>query len=191
MNEEEELLPPSADDAIDPDPFAIGFTILGILFAGGSYLETRRQHAFIETQAQNEFRRAWFECRRTLIHARRVVEEFATYVAEDNFGTREFIFGKVRLTVDTGRAQQLKRLHGNAHTTAEHMADDLDRLANFLSAAYQPQIEAINKHLMEMTQLPDRYREVITVARNALVLYEDLVNAVEDAEKFEESTTSN
>src|SRR3954467_15557270 len=115
----------SGPQEIDPDPFSVGITILSLMFAGGSYLEARKQNNQAGAQARVDFRKAWFDARPTLIHARRIVEEFNTYVAGANFGRVQFGFGNIRLMIDRGRAQQLRRLHGNAHTTAEHMADDL------------------------------------------------------------------
>jgi hypothetical protein len=173
---------PPEDEDIDPDPFSVGITILSLIFAGGSYLEARRANALAGSQARQDFKAAWYDSRRTLIHARRIVEEFNTYVSEDNFGRIEFGFGKVRLQIDRGRAQQLRRLHGNAHTTAEHMADDLDRLAEHLDASYQERIEAIMGLLREITGFPANYREVVTKARGALDLYEDLINDVGEKE---------
>ena len=70
-------------ELVDPDPFAIGFCLLGLLVSGGAYLELRRKRILTENQRTGEFRQTWFQARRTLINARRVVEEFATYVAED------------------------------------------------------------------------------------------------------------
>ena len=177
------------DPDIDPDPFSVGITILSLIFAGGSYLEARRAREAAGAQARNDFRSAWFDARRTLIHARRIIEEFNTYVSEDNFGRVEFGFGKIRLQIDRGRALQLRRLHGNAHTTAEHMADDLDRLADHLDASYQERIDAILALLRQISQFPQNYREVVTTARGALDLYEALINDIGDRENsFEQST---
>jgi hypothetical protein len=145
-------------------------------------LEARRTRELAGNQARQEFRGAWFDAQRTLIHARRIVEEFNTYVAEDNFGRIEFGFGKVRLQIDRGRAQQLRRLHGNAHTTAEHMADDLDRLADHLSGDYQARIDEILTLLREISQFPGNYRDVVSTARRALDLYEALINEIGDRE---------
>ena len=75
------------DELVDPGPFAIGF---GLLFSGGAYLESRRRRMLTAQQRDGEFRKAWFHAQRTLIHARRIVEEFATYFAEDGFGDQEF-----------------------------------------------------------------------------------------------------
>jgi hypothetical protein len=174
-----------AGEDIDPDPFAIAFGILSVVFAGGAYLEQRRQREVQEEQGRAEFRRAWYESRRTLIHARRVVEEFATYVSEDRLGTTEFLFGKVRLTVDRGRANQLRRLHGNAHTTAQNLADNLDAISDFLGQEYDPQVEAIHSLLVSVTGFPENYRATVRLARSALDVYEDLIEAIGERENFE------
>lgn len=122
--------------SVDPDPFGIGFAILSVIFGGAAYLEARRQRQFLERQAKEDFRRVWYDAKRTLIHARRIIEEFATYVSEDTFGGSEFLFGKVRLKVDPERAGQLRRLHANAHVTASHLSDSLDELLAFLDSEY-------------------------------------------------------
>jgi len=174
-----------AGEDIDPDPFAIAFGILGVVFAGGAYLEQRRQREVQEEQGRGEFRQAWYESRRTLIHARRVVEEFATYVSEDRLGTTQFLFGKVRLTVDRGRAHQLRRLHANAHQTALNLADNLDAISDFLGQEYSPQVEAIHNLLGSVTGLPENYRAAVRLARSALDVYEDLIEAIGERERFE------
>jgi hypothetical protein len=182
----EEVPSAPTNPEVDPDPFSVGLTILSLIFAGGSYLETRRQNNYASAQAREDFRRAWFDARRTLIHARRIVEEFNTYVLEDNFGRVEFGFGKIRLMIDRGRAQQLRRLHGNAHTTAEHLADDLDRLADHLDSSYQGKVDEIMNLLKQVALLPENYRSVITTARQALDLYEDLLDDIGERERLEQ-----
>ena len=172
---------------VDPDPFSVGISIMALIFAGGSYLEARRTKQVAGAQARSDFRAAWFNSRRTLIHARRIVEEFNTYVSEDNFGRTEFGFGRIRLQIDRGRAQQLRRLHGNANITAEHMADDLDRLADHLDTRYQNRIDAILALLTEVKQFPENYRDVVTTGRKALDPYEGLINEVGDREDLEQA----
>ena len=140
-------------------------------------------------QRTNEFRRTWFNARRTLIHARRIVEEFGTYVLEDGYGSREFLFGRVRLTLDRGRVDRLRRLHANAQTTATYMADNLDELSEFLDAEYQPYIEGIMAKLNE-AQLPHTYDAVLLLAREGIALYEALVNRVGESEGFTDGLTT-
>ena len=156
---------------------------MAVLFSGGAYLEMRLQRMLTQTQRTNEFRTSWFNARRTLIHARRITEEFATYVAEDGYGHVDFLFGKARMTVPRARHDQLRRLHGNAQVTAMHMADDLDELSEFLDSQYQPQIEAIFAKLNEL-QLPHTYDAVVLVARDIVSLYELLVQTIGDTEGF-------
>lgn len=168
---------PVEEREIDPDPFTIGLGIFAIIISGGGYLEARRQREFIERQAQESFRRAWFEARRTLIHARRAIEEFATYVGEDGYGARAFTFGSVKLTLDRGRAEELRRLHANALTTAKYMADNVDTLADFLGSGYQGIIDQIMQKLTGQ-QLPKSYDEVVGLAREGLALFETLIQQV-------------
>ena len=174
---------------VDPDPFSIAFAILGLIFAGGSYLEVRRQRGFLERQAKEEFRGTWFHAKRTLIHARRIIDEFATYATEDDFINTEFLFGKVRLSVDVGRAQELRRLHANTLMTATHMADSLDDLSVYLTSDYSSEIESILAKLRQQG-LPHSYDAVIILAKDALALYEVLIEKVGKAEEFSFSRTT-
>jgi len=169
---------------IDPDPFGIAFAIMGVIFAGGCYLETRRNRQFLERQAKEELRKVWYNAKRTLIHAKRVIEEFATHVHEESFGEAEFLFGKIHLTIDPDKSQQLRRIHGNAQTTAAHMADDLDNISSYLNVDYQPQIDAIQNKLSEQT-LPHSYDAVLILARDAIDLYEKLIDDIGANEGFE------
>lgn len=170
-------------DGVDPDPFSIGFALMGLLFAGAAYLEARRQRMLTVQQRTNEFRSTWFQARRTLIHARRIVEEFSPYVLEDGYGGSEFLFGRVRLTLERGRVDRIRRLHANAQTTATFMADNLDSLSEFLDAEYQPYIEEIMAKLNE-AQLPHTYDAVLLLAREGVALYEALINRVGEVEGF-------
>ena len=171
------------DEEVDPDPFAIGFALLGVLFSGGTYLETRRRRMLSESQRNNEFRQKWFNCRRTLIHARRVIEEFETYVAEDGYGRESFLFGTARMNLPRERVDQLRRIHANAHTTARHMGDDLDAISEFLGVEYQDLINQIMDKLHEQ-QLPHSYDAVVILAKDSLSLYERLISRVGENEGF-------
>jgi len=171
-------------DLVDPDPFAIAFALLGLVFAGGSYLEMRRQRGFLERQAKEDYRKVWYRAKRTLIHAKRVTEEFATYVSEENFGKSNFLFGTIRLTIDQDKAQQFRRIHGNAQTTAMHMADDLDELSTFLSDDYKELVNAIHEKL-KAQQLPHSYDAVLILTRDAIELYDKLITEVGKREEFE------
>ena len=171
------------EHGVDPDPFSIAFAILALIFAGGSYLEVRRQREFLERQAKEEFRKAWFHAKRTLIHARRVIDEFGTYVREDDFGDTEFLFGKVRLTLDAERAIELRRLHGHTLITATHLAESLDDLSSYLSAQYSSIVEKLHVKLTEQ-KLPHSYDAVVILAKDALELYEELITALGKDEGF-------
>ena len=171
------------ESQIDPDPFGIAFALLGVIFAGGCYLEARRNRQYLERQAKEDFRKIWFRARRTIIHAKRVTEEFATHVQEEAFGKADFIFGTIKLTIDQDKAQQFRRIHGNAQTTAMHMADDLDELSTYLSADYKEQIDAIQNKLKEQT-MPHSYDAVLILARDAIELYDKLITEVGKKEEF-------
>jgi hypothetical protein len=122
-----------AKEQADPDPFSIALGIFGIAAAGASFLETRRARQFLERQQEETFRSAWFAANRTLIHFRRVVDEFEAFMLEDGYGAIELRIGMVRLTVDRGRHQALRRLHGQVMTTSNFIADNLDDLSDFLA----------------------------------------------------------
>lgn len=171
------------DELVDPDPFAIGFGLLGLLFSGGAYLESRRRRILTAQQREGEFRKTWFHAQRTLIHARRIVEEFATYVAEDGFGDQEFLFGRARMNLPRDRVEQLRRLHANCQTTALHMADSLDDLSEYLDSSQAPAIEKIQDRLSEI-QMPHTYDAVVVLVREVVALYEELIDTIGREEKF-------
>ena len=171
------------DELVDPDPFAIGFALLGLIFSGGAYLELRRQRMLTQQQRSGEYRQAWFKGRRTLIHARRVLEEFTTYVAEDGYGDQEFLFGRARMNMTRQRVEALRRLHGNAQTTASHIADDLDTLSEYLDATYSAEVDAITERLTNL-EMPHTYDAVLILVRDAVELYEALINKIGEQEGF-------
>lgn len=178
-------LPEQADnELIDPDPFTIGLGIFGALAGGGAFLETRRQRQIMQNQGRDAFRGAWFGARRTLIHFKGQVDEFETYMLEDGYGRSAFRIGAVRLEVDRGRHKALRRLRGQVHVTASHMGDDLDDLSEHLGNEYQREVDAILNRLQELN-LPESYRDLIRVAREAFELYNDLLDAIAEREGFE------
>ena len=162
-------------ELVDPDPFAIGFSLLGLLVSCGASLELRRNRILTGNQRAGEFRQTWFQARRTLINARRVVEEFATYVAEDGYGQQEFLFGKARLNLPRDRVGQLRRLHANSLATASYMADNLDALSEYLDSSYQPMVDEIMEKLFEL-QLPHSYDAAVLLVRDGVTLNEKLIN---------------
>jgi hypothetical protein len=171
-------------ELIDPDPFTIGLGIFSAMAGGGAFLETRRSREHVQQQSRDSFRAAWFKARRTLIHFKSQVDEFETYIYEDGYGRKAFRIGAVRLEVDRGRHKSLRRLRGQALVTASHMGDDLDDLSEFLTSDYQEQVDAILNRLGEC-ELPAQYRDLIVVARESIVLYGDLLEAIETGEGFE------
>jgi hypothetical protein len=171
-------------DAVDPDPFTIGLGIFGAIAGGGAFLEQRRQRQMLQGQQRANFRTAWFAARRTLIHFKRQVDEFETYMLEDGYGQKQFRIGAVRLLVDRGRAQAMRRLRGQTLVTASHMGDDLDDLSEFLGADYQEDIEKVLGHLGAI-HLPETYRDLIRIAREAVGVYQAFLDKIAENEGFE------
>ena len=174
---------PDTVDRSDPDPFSIGLAVFAAMAGGGAFLEARRQRQFMEERQRGDFRSAWFGSRRTLIFFKRSVDEFETYIMEDGYGSRQFRIGVVRLTVDPVRHQALRRLRGQTLRTAEFMGDHLDDLSAYLGPEYEPQIQAIHDRLNEIV-FPERYMDVIRLARDSIELYTALLDAVGEREGF-------
>jgi hypothetical protein len=171
---------------VDPDPFTIGISIFSAMAAGAGFLEARRVRQRDEQIDYRAFRSAWFNARRSLIFFKRSVDEFETYMFEDGYSRRAFRIGSVRLTIDGHRKQQMRRLKGQALTTANTLSDNLDDLSEYLSEADLPAIDAILTRLAEIGQLPERYTDLIRLGREAVDLYDDLLTGVGDREGFEE-----
>lgn len=170
----------------DPDPFTIGLGIFAALAGGGAFLETRRQRQLAERQHRDRFRSAWFNAKRALIYFGRNIDEFETYVLEDNYGGKSFRIGSVRLTVDADRHRSLRRLKGQTMTTANVMSDTIDDLCEFLGSEYQPAIQEVLEELNKIGTIPERYSELIRAARKARELYDGLLNKIGERESFEQ-----
>lgn len=179
----------SPDNGVDPDPFMIGIGIFGCIAGGGAFLEARRTRQLNESQMRGEFRKAWFTATRTVIHFKRAVDEFETYVMEDRYGTKNFRIGAVRLVVDAGRKQSMRRLKGQTFTTANRLADDLDDLSEHLGPEYAEAIQELIDKLGQVT-FPESYRELLRTARDAINLYSDLLEDIGQREQFEPSDPS-
>ncbi len=172
----------------DPDPFTIGLGIFAALAGGGAFPEARRQRQLVERQHRDRFRAAWFNARRALIYFGRNIDEFETYVFEDDYGGKSFRIGSVRLTVDPDRHRSLRRLKGQAMTTANVMSDAIDDLCEFLGPDYQSSIQKVLDQLRQIGAIPERYSELIRAAREARKLYDDLLNQIGEKEQFEQSS---
>src|SRR5437867_711228 len=172
------------DEAVDPDPFTIGLGLFTALASGGAFLEQRRQREIIEGARQGEFRAAWFAARRTLLFFKHQIDEFETYMLEDNYGQRQFRIGAVRLMVDAGRRHQMRRLRGQTLMTASHMGDNIDDLSEFLGKDYAERVQAVLDHLAAV-QIPDTYGELIKVARDTFYEYNNFLTFIADREGFE------
>ena len=167
----------------DPDPFAWGISLLAALFSGAAYLEMRRQSRLTGDEQEREFRRTWFSARRSVIYARRVVEEFATYAEELGFGNEEFRYGRRRLDLPRETVRDIRRLHANCLMNATHLADDLDDLSEFLGPSYGPIIKRIQDRLTE-AQMPHTYDAIVVLVKDGVSLYEELLRMVSDQEGF-------
>ncbi len=174
------------EDLYDPDPFTIGLGLFAALAGGGAFLETRRQRQLVERQQRERFRGAWFQCKRALIFFGRAIDEFETYMLEDDYGGKAFRIGAVRLTVDNNRHHALRRLRGQAMTTANVMSDTIDDLCEFLGPDYQSAVQEVLDQLGEIGKVPERYSEVIRAARRARELYDKLLNNIGTKEDFEQ-----
>ena len=69
------MQPTESRQTVDPDPFTIALGLFGAVAGGGSFLEARRARQEAELHHQQQFRTAWFACRRTLIFLKRSVDE--------------------------------------------------------------------------------------------------------------------
>jgi len=121
------------------------------------------------------------------IHFEQVVDEFETYMLEDDYSEGAFRIGAVRITVDRGRHQALRRLKGQAMTTANVLTDTLDDLSEFLGVDDQEMIERILNKLAQI-ELPSLYSDVIKSARRARDLYAALLSSVGEREGFERTS---
>jgi len=175
-----------AAGTFDPDPFTIGIGIFAALAGGGAFLETRRQRQLAERQHRDRFRAAWFNAKRALIYFGRNIDEFETYMLEDNYGGRSFRIGAVRLTVDADRHRSLRRLKGQTMTTANVMSDVIDDLCEFLGPEYQPAVQQVLEQLTQIGAFPDKYSELVRAARKARELYDELLNQIGEKEGFDQ-----
>ncbi len=174
-----------ADDGelIDPDPFAIALGIMGVVAGGAAFLETRRSRQFQERTHRDRFRAAWFDSRRTLIHFQQVLAEFEAYMLEDGYGGMVFRLGAVQLRVDPRKHHALRRIHGQTLTTANYLADNIDRLSEFLGPEDQDLVDHIKARLAEMT-IPERFGQVVRLARQGHTLFAELLESIDDRERF-------
>jgi hypothetical protein len=172
------------EQLVDPDPFTIGLGIFGAIAGGGAFLEQRRQRQLVQEQQRGAFRAAWFAARRTLIHFKQQIDEFETYMLEDGYGQRQFRIGSVRLVVDRGRHQAMRRLRGQTLITANRIGDDLDDLSEHLGPEHAEEVQRVLRHLDQIT-VPETYRSLIHVAREAFAVYEAFLARTAEAEGFE------
>ncbi len=185
MRQEPTALLANDEELIDPDPFAIALGIMGVVAGGAAFLETRRARRFHERAQRDRFRAAWFEARRTLIHFQQVLAEFELFMLEDGYGGKSFQLGAVQLRVDHYRHRALRRIHAQTLNTATHLADDIDDLSEFLGPEDQERVDHIKSRLAEMA-IPERFGQVILLAREGLALFNELLQAIDQRERFQE-----
>ena len=184
MRQEPTALLANDDELIDPDPFAIALGIMGVVAGGAAFLETRRARQFQERAQRDRFRAAWFAARRTLIHFQQVLAEFELYMLEDGYGGMVFRLGAVQLLVDRRKHQALRRIHGQALRTANHLADDIDDLSEFLGPEDQERVDDIKERLAALT-IPERFGQVVQLARAGHALFTELLESIDEREGFQ------
>jgi hypothetical protein len=82
----------------------------------------------------------------------------------------------------------MRRLKGQALVTANVLSDTLDDLSDYLGPDDQEAVGGILERLGQI-QIPDRYGELIRLARDAHQLYQGLLDAVGRRENFEHAAT--
>lgn len=168
---------------VDPDPFVIGAAVMSAVLSGAGFLETRRQRQLVERQERNRFRAAWFDAHRSTLHLARIVDEFETYVLEERLGGRSFRFGGVRLMIDRGRQQGIRRLYSQALVTAQRLGATMDDLSAFLGPE---DTESLNRayDAFEALATPQDYSEIVAVGRRAVSLYLDVLTTIDEREQL-------
>lgn len=175
---------PAVSAAVDPDPFTIAIGIFGAAAAGGAFLETRRQRQALDRREREEFRGSWYDCRRSVVYLKRNTDEFETYLLEEGFGRRAFKIGIVRLVLgDEHRQRGIRRLQTQVYTTAHVLADNMDRLSNFLGPEDRPRVEHLLS-VLQSIQLPERYSDVLRAARTAVDGYSEFLDEIDEREGF-------
>lgn len=172
---------------IDPDPFSIGLGLFGIIASGAGFLEARRQRQQAERVDRDRFRGTWYNSRRSLIYFKRITDEFETYMLELGYARREFRIGIVRLSLEPPQHQAMRRMHGQTMQTAQHLADDLDDLSDYLGPVDQERVNDIHERLSQIERLPETYRDLIALCRTAHQLYSDLLEDLGERERFSEN----
>lgn len=173
-------LPENGRAAIDPDPFSIALAVVGAVAGAGAWLEARRSRVFEATNREGEFRAAWFNCERSVGHLDRVVAEYASHVAEQEFGHVRLRFGAIRIgfTSEEG-AKSLERLSRQVDTTKSAITENFNRLSEFLDPRDTESIHVLLYRVMTLLDpLPPDYDSVITTAREAITAMREFLAGV-------------
>ena len=170
---------PNEDQIVDPDPFSIGLALMGVVFAGATFLEGRRRYALVQQQDRNRFRVRWYQAKHTLLRAREVIGAIEAFTSQYNYGGMEFAYGVVRLPLTRRDAKRLRTMLRTTNTIANSMVAHIDDLSDYIGPEHQ---ETINKMMDKVTenQRPHSYDAVIIVARDAIDLFDELLTALEE-----------
>ncbi len=179
-----------SDDLVDPDPFLFGTALLGMIFAGVSYLDSRRQTSLMELQLMREddryrrrFRQKYFASERALFQAREVTDQFESRMIENDFADSVFAYGERRLFVSRDQVRGLRGLVRRIHSVADSMSMCLDELSEFLGPEHQRNIDRIHERVREQ-QRPHTYDALVLLANDAIDLYAELLDDINEQEQF-------
>lgn len=173
-----------SDKLVDPDPFLLGTALLGMVFAGASYLEARRQTNIMirqsETTARNyerRFRQKYFASERALFSAREVTDSFESRMIENGFADNVFAYGERRLFITREQVRGLRALVRRIHDASDSMSMCLDELSEFLGPGHQRNIDRIHERIREQ-QRPHTYDALVLLANDAIDLYAELLDEI-------------
>ena len=181
---------PYLDTEIDPDPFTIGLGVFGAMVSGVGFLEMKRQTRRDDERERDRFRAAWFTARRAVLSFQALLDEFATYMAEDGFGSRSFRLGAVRLVLTIRRAQDMMRMHDRALEVARDLSKSLDVLSEHLPARYAPAVEEVVTTFEGIGTMPERFADLVPKGQAAVAAYTALLDAIAKTEGFEVEVAS-
>lgn len=150
----------------------------------GPFLRPGDSAKSLSRRDRDAFRAAWYDCRRSVVHLKRNVDEFETYLLEEGFGRKEFRVGSVRLLFgEEHRQRGIRRLQSQVYTTAHVLGDNMDGLSAHLGNEDQDRVQAVLEQLASI-EIPERYAEVLRAARTAVEAYNRLLEEIDERERF-------
>ncbi len=168
----------------EQDPFPTAMSVFTAMVSGVGWLEMRRQTKQAGERDRNAFRAAWFTSRRAVIGFRGLLDEFETFVAEDEFGARSFRLGAVRLVLDGGRARDLWRLRDRAWEVGRELGTSLDALSEHLGPEYAPLVAEAHRAFESIGAMPEEFTGLVRQGRAAVEAYSALLDALAGEEGF-------